>query len=216
MANCLRSRQDYLNVTSMLDDFDEGCGEATPYLYSVANLEVTSGLVHRNLGAPMYMRGPGAVPGLYALESAMNELADELKMDPLKLANSERRRNRRRQEDAVFVAAFPRVLRSRCEEIRLGASHAGDRLNASRRQDSGMGSGRRKLGCPDACPARRTSNSMRTAASQFAVARRISAPAPTRSLRRSSTKRPAFRSIASTWFLATALCPTAPCLADRW
>jgi xanthine dehydrogenase YagR molybdenum-binding subunit len=81
----LALKQDYLNVTSILDDYDEGCGEATPYLYSVANLGVTSGLVHRNVGAPMYMRGPGAVPGLYALESAMNELADELKMDPLKL-----------------------------------------------------------------------------------------------------------------------------------
>ena len=76
---------DYLNSTSMLDDFEEGCAEATPYLYSVANLSVTSGLVRRNLGAPMYMRGPGAVPGLYALESAMNELAEELKIDPLKL-----------------------------------------------------------------------------------------------------------------------------------
>lgn len=78
-------RHEYLNNTSILDDFEEGCGEATPYLYSVANLEVTGGLVHRNMGAPMYMRGPGAVPGLYALESAMNELADELKMDPLQL-----------------------------------------------------------------------------------------------------------------------------------
>jgi xanthine dehydrogenase YagR molybdenum-binding subunit len=81
----LALRHDYLNVTSLLDDYDEGCGEATPYLYSVANLEITSGLVRRNMGAPMYMRGPGAVPGLYALESAMNELADELKMDPLHL-----------------------------------------------------------------------------------------------------------------------------------
>lgn len=81
----LALKHDYLNVTSLLDSYDEGCGEATPYLYSVANLEVTSGLVRRNLGAPMYMRGPGAVPGLYALEAAMNELADELKMDPLKL-----------------------------------------------------------------------------------------------------------------------------------
>jgi xanthine dehydrogenase YagR molybdenum-binding subunit len=81
----LALKQDYLNVTSMLDDYDEGCGEATPYLYSVANLGVTSAHVRRNVGAPMYMRGPGAVPGLYALESAMNELADELKMDPLKL-----------------------------------------------------------------------------------------------------------------------------------
>jgi xanthine dehydrogenase YagR molybdenum-binding subunit len=81
----LALQQDYLNVTSMLDDFDEGCGEATPYLYSVPNLGVTSALVRRNLGAPMYMRGPGAVPGLYALESGMNELAGELKIDPLKL-----------------------------------------------------------------------------------------------------------------------------------
>ena len=81
----LALRHDYLNVTSQLDDFNEGCGEATPYLYSVANLEVTSGLVRRHVGAPMYMRGPGAVPGLYALESGMNELAEELSIDPLQL-----------------------------------------------------------------------------------------------------------------------------------
>jgi xanthine dehydrogenase YagR molybdenum-binding subunit len=31
------------------------------------------------------MRGPGAVTGLYATESAMNELADQLKIDPVKL-----------------------------------------------------------------------------------------------------------------------------------
>ncbi|MGA2727409.1 MAG: xanthine dehydrogenase family protein molybdopterin-binding subunit [Terracidiphilus sp.] len=81
----LALRHDYLNVTSQLDDFNEGCGEATPYLYSVANLEVTSGLVRRHVGAPMYMRGPGAVPGLYALESGMNELAEQLGIDPLQL-----------------------------------------------------------------------------------------------------------------------------------
>lgn len=81
----LALRHDYLNNTSILDDYDEGCGEATPYLYSVANLEVTSGLVKRNMGAPMYMRGPGAVPGLYATEAAMNELAEALAIDPLQL-----------------------------------------------------------------------------------------------------------------------------------
>ena len=81
----LALRHDYLNVTSQLDDFNEGCGEATPYLYSVANLEITSGMVHRHVGAPMYMRGPGAVPGLYALEAGMNELAEQLNIDPLQL-----------------------------------------------------------------------------------------------------------------------------------
>src|SRR5947199_10837192 len=29
------------------------------------------------------MRGPGAVPGLYATESAMNEMAEQLKLDPI-------------------------------------------------------------------------------------------------------------------------------------
>ncbi|HEX4284193.1 MAG TPA: xanthine dehydrogenase family protein molybdopterin-binding subunit [Terracidiphilus sp.] len=81
----LALRHDYLNVTSQLDDFNEGCGEATPYLYSVANLEITSALVRRNVGAPMWMRGPGAVPGLYALEAGMNELAEQLQMDPLQV-----------------------------------------------------------------------------------------------------------------------------------
>ena len=81
----LALRHDYLNNTSMLDDFDEGCGLATSSIYSVANLQVTGAQPRRNMGAPMWMRGPGAVPGLYALEAAMNELADELKMDPVQL-----------------------------------------------------------------------------------------------------------------------------------
>ena len=44
---------------------------------------VTGGLARRNIGTPTSMRGPGAVPGLYALESAMDEVACKLKMDPI-------------------------------------------------------------------------------------------------------------------------------------
>ena len=43
------------------------------------------GRAKRNIGATADMRGPGAVPGLYATESAMNELADQLKIDPVQL-----------------------------------------------------------------------------------------------------------------------------------
>ncbi|HET6247878.1 MAG TPA: xanthine dehydrogenase family protein molybdopterin-binding subunit [Tepidisphaeraceae bacterium] len=78
-------QHDYLTHTSIEDDYAENCGEATAYQYSVPNLRVTSGLVHRNVGTPTSMRGPGAVPGLYATESAMNELAVALKIDPVKL-----------------------------------------------------------------------------------------------------------------------------------
>ena len=78
-------QQDYVNHTSILDDYDEGCGEITPFIYSTPNLLVTGGLARRNVGNPTAMRGPGAVPGLYALESAMDELAIKLKMDPVAL-----------------------------------------------------------------------------------------------------------------------------------
>src|SRR6266850_2495186 len=78
-------QHDYVYQTSMLDDHHEDCGEATPFQYSVPNLRVTFGRARRNVGAGADMRGPGRVPGLYATESAMNELADQLKMDPVKL-----------------------------------------------------------------------------------------------------------------------------------
>ena len=76
-------QHDYVNHTSILDDYKENCGEATPYLYSVPNLRVSSGLARRNVGTPAPMRGPGAVPGLFATESAMDELAIKLNMDPV-------------------------------------------------------------------------------------------------------------------------------------
>lgn len=78
-------RHDFYSETSQLEDFVEHCGEQTPFLYSCPNLIVTTGMVRRNVGAPAPMRGPGAVPGLYALESAMDELAIKLNMDPLEL-----------------------------------------------------------------------------------------------------------------------------------
>jgi xanthine dehydrogenase YagR molybdenum-binding subunit len=76
---------DYVYHRSMLDDYHENCGEATSFHYSVPNLRVKFGRAKRNIGTPSDMRGPGAVPGLYATESAMNELADQLKIDPVRL-----------------------------------------------------------------------------------------------------------------------------------
>ena len=78
-------QHDYVYQRSMLDAHHEDCGEATPFQYSVPNLRVTFGRAKRHIGAAADMRGPGRVPGLYATESAMNELADQLKIDPVKL-----------------------------------------------------------------------------------------------------------------------------------
>ena len=78
-------QHDYVYTTSMLDIHHEDCGETTAFHYSVPNLRVEFGRAKRNIGATADMRGPGAVPGMYATESAMNELADLLKIDPVKL-----------------------------------------------------------------------------------------------------------------------------------
>ena len=78
-------QHDYVYDMSMTDPYHENCGEATDYHYSVPNLRVSFGRARRNIGATSDMRGPGAVPGLYATESAMNEMAERLKMDPVQL-----------------------------------------------------------------------------------------------------------------------------------
>src|SRR5467141_165411 len=77
--------QDYLNDLDILGGYHENCGEATSYFYSVQNIRGDWGRTRRNIGSPPPMRGPGAVPGLFATESAMNELADQLKIDPVRL-----------------------------------------------------------------------------------------------------------------------------------
>lgn len=76
---------DYVYSKSILDDYQEDCGEVTASQYSVPNLRVKFGRAQRHIGSPTPMRGPGAVPGLYATESAMNELAAALEMDPVEL-----------------------------------------------------------------------------------------------------------------------------------
>ena len=78
-------QQDYVYTRSILDAHHEGCGEGTPFMYSVPGLRVTFGRTRRNIGGGADMRGPGRVPGHYAIESAMNELAQELNMDPVQL-----------------------------------------------------------------------------------------------------------------------------------
>lgn len=74
---------DYVSQGSLLDEYIEDCGRVTPFLYSTPSLKVAASLDRKNVGAPTTMRGPGAVPGEFALESAMDELATQLNIDPV-------------------------------------------------------------------------------------------------------------------------------------
>ncbi|MHC5595682.1 MAG: xanthine dehydrogenase family protein molybdopterin-binding subunit [Nostoc sp.] len=73
------------SLTSLFDDFAEPVGAATTIMYACANLEIKYRLGRINAGTPTFMRGPGEAPGMFALESAMDELAYTLNIDPIEL-----------------------------------------------------------------------------------------------------------------------------------
>ncbi|MBC5794779.1 xanthine dehydrogenase family protein molybdopterin-binding subunit [Sphaerospermopsis sp. LEGE 00249] len=73
------------SYTSVVDVFTEPCTNITPVMYATPNLRTQQLLGVLNVGTPTFMRAPGETPGMYALESAMDELAWELGIDPVEL-----------------------------------------------------------------------------------------------------------------------------------
>ena len=65
------------------NEFVEPCGDCSKVLYEVPNSLISYRVVPMNIILPTYTRGPGKSTGSYALESAIDELAYQLKMDPI-------------------------------------------------------------------------------------------------------------------------------------
>ncbi|MEO6528300.1 MAG: xanthine dehydrogenase family protein molybdopterin-binding subunit [Gemmatimonadaceae bacterium] len=71
--------------TSALEDWIEPALSATRMLYACPNVETQYDLKRLNIGSPTFMRAPGESTGTFAFESALDELAYELKMDPVQI-----------------------------------------------------------------------------------------------------------------------------------
>src|SRR5262249_30467373 len=72
--------------TSFVGDWMEPCGNSTSQvMYACPNVQIVHRLAHLNIGSPTFMRGPGETPGTFALESALDELAGALGLDPVEL-----------------------------------------------------------------------------------------------------------------------------------
>jgi xanthine dehydrogenase YagR molybdenum-binding subunit len=69
--------------TSSFEDFGENPNDFGRTLYECANYDTPYKLAKLDLPTPTWMRAPGAVTGAFALESAMDEMAYALKIDPL-------------------------------------------------------------------------------------------------------------------------------------
>jgi xanthine dehydrogenase YagR molybdenum-binding subunit len=74
-----------LTETSQVGHFMEPCGKLTSVLYACPNAEITHRVVRLNLGTPTSTRAPGESTGSFAIESAMDELAFNLNIDPIEL-----------------------------------------------------------------------------------------------------------------------------------
>jgi xanthine dehydrogenase YagR molybdenum-binding subunit len=72
-------------ATSRYEEFTERILHPTKCGYRCPNAELTYHLVPLDLSTPAWTRGPGETTGSFAIESAMDELAYALKMDPLAL-----------------------------------------------------------------------------------------------------------------------------------
>lgn len=74
-----------LSHTSTYDEYVEPFSKPTHMLYAAENFRAAQKLVPLNVGTPTYMRAPGETSGMFALESALDELAYKLGIDPIKL-----------------------------------------------------------------------------------------------------------------------------------
>ncbi len=76
---------DVYSQTSRFDEFVEPSAVVTRILYDTPNEQTSHRLVRLDVGTPTFMRAPGEASGTFAMESAMDELAYSLKMDPMAL-----------------------------------------------------------------------------------------------------------------------------------
>ena len=78
-------RHDVFSHTSVIEDFTEPAALQTRILYACPNLGTSHRVVPLNVATPTFQRAPGHATGTFALESAIDELAHQLGIDPIEL-----------------------------------------------------------------------------------------------------------------------------------
>ncbi len=109
---------DVAEQTSQVQEFAEQTAVVTRMMYASPARRTTHRVVALNVPTPSWMRAPGECPGMFALESAIDELAVALDMDPIEL----RIRN---EPDVDPESGNPFSSRHLVECLREGAERCG-------------------------------------------------------------------------------------------
>lgn len=123
---------DVVEHTSTVDEFAEQTAAATRMMYAAPNRRTTHRLARLDVPPATIMRAPGECPGMFALESAMDELAVAAGVDPIEL--------RIRNEPALDPdSGLPFSSRNLVACLREGAHRFGweDRTRRPARQREG-------------------------------------------------------------------------------
>jgi len=104
--------------TSTYEDFTEGPTGVSQNLYACPNVNTKYNIVPLDIATPTWMRGPGEATGSFALESALDELSYQLKIDPVEL----RIRNYAEKDPDSGKPFSSKFLK---EAYALGADHIG-------------------------------------------------------------------------------------------
>ena len=70
-------------ITSRPDNYFVGGSKDSSHMYAFGNVKTHVDIVHADRNTPGFMRSPAETPYIYALETAMDELAVALRMDPV-------------------------------------------------------------------------------------------------------------------------------------
>ncbi|MDF4251830.1 xanthine dehydrogenase family protein molybdopterin-binding subunit [Streptomyces sp. WMMB303] len=76
---------DVVTHTATFKEFVEQAAVPSRVMYGAAGIRTGHQVVPLDVPAPSWMRAPGEAPGMYALESAMDEVATALAIDPVEL-----------------------------------------------------------------------------------------------------------------------------------
>jgi len=109
---------DGFQETSTYEEFSESLVNASRFLHSCPNVYTRHRIAPMNVHTPTYMRAPGESSGIFAIESAMDELAVALNVDPVEL----RLRNEPQQDE---FTKLPFSSRSTRECYRVAADRFG-------------------------------------------------------------------------------------------
>jgi xanthine dehydrogenase YagR molybdenum-binding subunit len=104
--------------TARYATYEDGLTASPKFMYTSPHMRSTYRVVPLDVNLPTYMRGPGATTGTFALESAMDDLAHRLGVDPIEL----RLRN---EPDHDQTDGLPFSTRRLTECLRLGADRFG-------------------------------------------------------------------------------------------